>query len=98
MEILQKLGTIAGIAGIGLGVFVILFREVIRKSIFPNLTKVQGYKLLRLILVLTWTIAILGILGWLYSRQFDKAQSQNENFRPLILERKDNLRADSVKK
>ena len=62
----ETIGKIAGIGGIALGVFLLLFREVIRKNIFPNLTKLQAYKLFRLIVILVWTIALTGIVAWTY--------------------------------
>lgn len=65
-EILKTVGQIAGLGGIALGVLLILFREVIRKNIFPNVTKSHAYKLLRLIIVLAWSVAIVGIVAWVY--------------------------------
>jgi hypothetical protein len=65
-EILKIVGGFAGLGGISLGVFYLLFREVIRKNIFPNLSKDQAYKLLALILILVWSIAVLGIIAWVY--------------------------------
>lgn len=62
----ETIGKIAGIGGIALGVFLLLFRDVIRKNIFPNLTKLQAYKLFRLIVILVWTIALAGIVAWSY--------------------------------
>ena len=65
---LKELGVIAGIAGIALGVLLILYRDVIRKNIFPTLTKDQGFKLLILILLLVWSIAIVGIGAWFFGK------------------------------
>jgi hypothetical protein len=79
MEIVLQLGKIAGIAGVSIGVVLILFREIIRKSIFPNLSKIHAYRLLRLIIILTWSIAIIGIGSWLYAKKLDKNKpSTNE--------------------
>lgn len=65
MDILfQTLGKIAGIAGISIGLILIIFREVVRKNIFPNLTKEQSYKTIRLIVILTFFIALLGLTFW----------------------------------
>jgi hypothetical protein len=47
-ELFKTLGQVAGIGGIALGVLLILFKEIIRKSIFPTLKKDQAYRLLRL--------------------------------------------------
>ena len=38
IQLLQAVGKIAGIGGLALGVFVLLFEEVIRKNIFPMLS------------------------------------------------------------
>ncbi len=46
MKFIAEWGMIAGIAGLGLGVFLMLFREVIRKNIFASLTKKQSFRIL----------------------------------------------------
>lgn len=66
-EIFKVVGGFAGLGGISLGVFYLLFRDVIRKNIFPNLNKEQAYKLLAMILILVWSIAVLGIVAWVYT-------------------------------
>lgn len=65
-EILKVVAQAAGIGGIALGVLLILFREVIRKSIFPQLTKHQAFRLFVLLLVLVWSIALAGIGAWVW--------------------------------
>lgn len=55
----------AGIGGIALASVVYIFREVIRKEIFPRLTKGQAYKLLNRIIVLIFVIGVLGIVAYL---------------------------------
>ena len=35
-QVLQAVGKVAGIGGIAFGVFLLLFREVIRKKYIPN--------------------------------------------------------------
>ncbi len=64
MEILVALGKVSGIAGIAVGLAVIVFRDVIRKNIFPQLPKQNAYRLLRLIVVCAWSIAVLGLMLW----------------------------------
>jgi len=66
-EILKIVGAVAGIGGISLGVLLIVFREIIRKNIFPQLTRQNAYSLLRLIVILVWTIALVGIVAWVYT-------------------------------
>ena len=64
--ILETVGKIAGLGGLALGVFLLLFRDVIRKNIFPNLTRSQAFRLLMLVLVLVWSVALAGIAAWVY--------------------------------
>lgn len=66
-SILETVGKIAGIGGLALGVFLLLFRDIIRKIVFPSFTKQQAYRFLRLIAVLVWTMAIAGLMAWTYT-------------------------------
>jgi len=34
----------AGLGGLALGIFLFLFRDIIRKNVFSQLTKIQSYK------------------------------------------------------
>lgn len=63
-ELLETLGKIAGIGGIALGVGLIVFREVIRKSVLGALSKDDAYRLVRLVAVFSWTIALAGMGAW----------------------------------
>ena len=65
-ELLKIAGQIAGIGGIAIGALIILFRDIIRKNIFPGLVKQQAYRLLILIVVLVWSVAIAGIAAWVF--------------------------------
>jgi hypothetical protein len=38
-ELLKAVGQIAGLGGIALGVFLLLYRDIIREKIFPSFTK-----------------------------------------------------------
>jgi hypothetical protein len=71
-ELFKTLGQVAGIGGIALGVLLILFKEIIRKSIFPTLKKDQAYRLLRLIVILIFIVAIAGISAWVWVGQNPK--------------------------
>lgn len=68
-DILKVVGQIAGIGGIALGVLLILFREIIKKNVFPTFTKKQGFTIFTLILLLVWSIAIFGIGAWVYNEK-----------------------------
>jgi hypothetical protein len=65
METSQVLLTVGQVAGIG-GVSLLIFRDVIRKNIFPTLGQAQAYRLIRLIVSLTFAIAACGIAAWVY--------------------------------
>ena len=64
---MKVVGQIAGIGGVSLGVFLLLFRDIIRKIISPQLTKEQGFRLLVLISILVWSVALAGIGAWMWS-------------------------------
>ncbi len=72
-EIITTVGKIAGIGGIALGTLLLLFREFIRKNIFPNLTKNQSYNLLKIFLFLIWSVAVLGLAAWIFVGQVEQA-------------------------
>jgi hypothetical protein len=67
-ETLKVVAQVAGIGGIALAVLLMVFREVIQKNIFTSLSQEEGYRLLRLIIVSTWSVAIIGIGAWLYAK------------------------------
>jgi hypothetical protein len=76
-ELLKVVGQIAGIGGLALGVFLLLFREIIRKKIFPMLPPAQAYRLLQMIIVAVWSVAILGIAAWVYVGQGVAVSAEN---------------------
>lgn len=65
-NILKILGQIAGIGGFSLGLVLLIYREIVRKQIFPQLAKHHAYKLLLVIIVLTWIVAMSGISAWVW--------------------------------
>lgn len=64
MMFITEWGKIAGIAGISLGVFLFLFREVIRKNIFSKLTKKQSYVIILVFMLLVWSLSIFSIFQY----------------------------------
>jgi hypothetical protein len=85
-DVIRIMGQIAGIGGLALGVLLLIFREIIRKNVFPDrLTKEQGYNLLRLMIILVWTVALVGIAAWVYvtvhpsSRHINGSSTTNGN-------------------
>lgn len=97
-EMLKIVGEIAGIGGLALGVFLILYRNLIR-SLFekiPILDKRQAFQLLKMILILVWSITLVGMFLWAYvssssrERKGDAAippsaeGAENKNGRPKV--------------
>jgi hypothetical protein len=64
LDLLKRFGQIAGIAGISVGVLLVVFRDIIRKEIFPRLTKAQGFRVLTLIIISVWSVALVGVGAW----------------------------------
>jgi hypothetical protein len=76
--LLKTLGQIAGIGGLSLGLILIIFREVLKKNIYPTLNRIQAYRILRLIILLVWSIAIIGILAWLITSPENSSQKESK--------------------
>jgi hypothetical protein len=64
-ETLTVVAKVAGIGGIALGVLALIFREVIRKNIFPQLGNAHAYRIIRLMILLTFAIALISVVAWL---------------------------------
>jgi len=60
-ELFKTFGEIAGIGGFALGVLLFIYRDVIRKNIFSTLGEKNSYELMRLIIILVFVIAVIGI-------------------------------------
>lgn len=69
LELFQVLGGIAGFGGVALGVLYLLYRDfvrdIIRNKMFRALTATQATALFGAVIVLTFTVAILGIFATL---------------------------------
>jgi len=63
-SLFTAVGQTAGVGGIALGVLLIIFRDVIRRNIFPSLAPTHAYRIIRLVIVLTFSIAVLSIAAW----------------------------------
>jgi hypothetical protein len=63
---IEAVAPVAGLAGIAMMVLLLLYREVIRKAIFPQLGKKQAYRLLTLIVVLISVVVLAAIGAWVY--------------------------------
>ena len=64
-ELFKSVGMVAGIGGVALGVMLLVLRDIIKKNIFPKFkVEKNAYRLLRLIVISVWTVALLGIVTW----------------------------------
>lgn len=70
IELFDSLGKIAGLGGIALGVFLLLFKKLLEKIKVPGLTKAQWFKVIVIFMILVWSVAILGIGSWVTSEYF----------------------------
>lgn len=78
-DLLEKLGKIAGIAGITVGALVLIFGGIIQKNIFPKMDQKQGFRLIRTMIVAASIMAILGLAAWIYvETQKNAMEKQNE--------------------
>lgn len=80
-NIIKIVGQIAGIGGLALGVLLIIFRDVLRQKIFPALSKEHAFRIIRLIIVFTFLIAVIGIAAWVYTLSLAQ---RNEKILPEI--------------
>jgi hypothetical protein len=69
-KLLTDLGKIAGVGGIALGVFVVLFRGVLQTEFLPKagLSPCQAFSVILVLMILTFGIAGIGLIAWLVSR------------------------------
>ena len=77
LDILEKLGKIAGIAGIAVGAIVLIFVSIIQKNIFPGMTKEQGFRVIRRVIIAASVLAVFGIGAWVYT-EFQKNKTEKE--------------------
>ncbi len=66
-ETLKIVGQVAGIGGLALGVFLLLYREMIRRLVFPNLNRRDAFRIIIIFMVLVWSIAVIGIGAWVWA-------------------------------
>ena len=60
--LIETVGKVAGIGGLGLGVCLLVFRDVVAKKIFPRLSQEQAFHLLRMIITFTFILGLAGTL------------------------------------
>jgi len=69
-RLLTSLGRVAGLAGISLGLVLLIFRDFLKQKFLPStgLEQVQAYHILLAFLVFTFGIAAIGIVAWIIGR------------------------------
>jgi DNA segregation ATPase FtsK/SpoIIIE-like protein len=85
-----------GIAGLGLVVFYYLFREFIRKSIFPQLPPGHAYRLLRLFLIFSFVVAVLAMAVGAFMNHRDAEAKRAQQDRENEAEKHVNTRLDQL--
>jgi hypothetical protein len=85
-KLIEIVGKTAGIGGIALGVSFLLFRNFIRKNIFPTLSDKSAYRLIRQFLYLTFGLAILGITAWVFVSVAGANDRKNQSGNGAVLE------------
>lgn len=84
LDIVKAVSQIAGPAGLAMGVFLILMRDVIAKNIFPGLTKKHANGIIRILIFASWSIVVFAIFAWAYVSTNQSAQnSQAVSYPPL---------------
>lgn len=78
-NLFQTLAGAAGLAGISVGLVLVIFRDIINKNIFQKLSPEHSYGILRLIIQLTFAVGILGIGAWVV----DRSHMLNFNEEPM---------------
>ena len=93
VQVIETVAKAAGIGGVAIGALLLIFRETLRKSIFPRMTREQGYKTIRMILVMTWTVALAGIGAWVWaeSRPPGESLSTSGDGSPVITDVEGNV-------
>ena len=69
-KILSSVGKVAGLGGIALGVFLIIFQGVLQKQFLPQagLGPAQAFAVILSLMILTFGIAGIGVIAWLVGR------------------------------
>jgi hypothetical protein len=71
VSLLSNLGKIAGLGGIALGVFVLLFNGVLQEKILQQgvgLGQSQAFSMLMCLMTFTFGIAAIGVIAWLIAQ------------------------------
>lgn len=84
-EALKVIAQVAGIGGIAIAGTVMVFRDVIRRNIFPEVSPEHAYQLIRLIVILAFLVAVLGVGAWIWTQNYSSRAISNEEPQALDL-------------
>ncbi|MDP2770957.1 MAG: hypothetical protein Q8O81_14120 [Giesbergeria sp.] len=93
LELLKSVAQVAAPAGIAIGVFLYVARDVVAKNIFPNLTKQQSFRLIMFVVFAAWTVALAAIAAWAYVAlpRMGNATAATTHYPPFSMETLKNL-------
>lgn len=77
LETLKSFGQIAAPAGLAIGAFLYVARDIIAKNIFPTLTKQHAYQVVVVLAFMAWTVALGGIAAWTYVTTHSSAKADS---------------------
>lgn len=63
---LETLVQVAAVAGIAIGTFLFIARDIIAKNIFPKLAREYSTKIIVMFAFMAWSLAAVGIGAWTY--------------------------------
>src|ERR1700687_3616339 len=75
-KVLEVAGKLAGLAGLSVAAILLLFRDIVRRNIFPRLSAQDAYRLIRLLAILAFIVAMSGITTWGYLQGHQAIQSK----------------------
>ena len=76
VELLKVVGGVAGLAGVVVGALIILYKEALQSELAKRIGAPEAYRLLRLFLILVWSVAIVGIAAWTALEFQSRARAQ----------------------
>ncbi|WP_141232731.1 hypothetical protein [Pseudomonas sp. Irchel s3h14] len=83
---LTTFASVAGVAGIGLGIVLTIFKQAIQGSVLKQLPEEKAYQLLRLVIVLTFLTGMFGMVAWLINANMGKEPKNKESSSLSIVE------------
>lgn len=79
LDILKIFGQIAAPAGVAIGAFLYIGRDILAKNIFPTVTKDHAYRIIIAIALMAWSIALAGIGSWTYVEAIAKKEKDEKS-------------------